>query len=878
MNNTREKRATITLNFKRDSNKKPTETDISLNSKELMIKRQAELRENQLKKIQEQKNQKLINDKKKLEIEVVENEKIEAADTKEIEISKENIDNNLEKKENFKKNDFKKGSNRNFGENNKNNENSEKSFNKFNTNKNNSFNRENGFNRDRFNKEGGFNRDRPNSFNKDVNSFNKDRKDFKTKLEEEKKKKEGEALEIKKKIEQQFELDKKKGPYKEVKTKEVVREFTEDENDNNKKIINKKISKDKTEKFANNLSTYVFNEDGELESGSKIIPSKSIRTNRKKHDKKNANNDVKLKIIQTVNIPDFITVAELANRMNEKKSDLVKKLFTLGMNVNVNQTIDAETSELLVVEFGHIPNRISESDVEKILGEEQQTEVIFRNPVVTVMGHVDHGKTSLLDALRSTKIAENEFGGITQHIGASTINVGNDKFITFIDTPGHEAFTEMRMRGTNVTDIVILVVAADDGIQNQTIEAINHVKAAGVPMIVAINKIDKVDANSQNIKNDLLQHNVILEDFGGEVMSIEVSAKNKINLDKLLETILLQAEMLNLTASVNCKASGAVIESKVDVQKGSLASLLVQKGTLNIGDIVLAGTAYGRIKKMVDDKKKTIEKATPSMVVEILGLDSTPSAGDVFNTVETEKEAREIIAYRSKRILEQKEANRTGKSFTSLLMESGETGKKQLSLIIKTDVNGSIEAINNTLNKLNNEEVNINIIHSAVGAINESDINLAYTINAFVIGFNVRATNEARNTAKEKGIEIKYYSIIYAIIDDVKALINGMLSPIVKEQYLGQAEIRKIFKITNIGKIAGCFVTDGEIHRNANVRLIRDGIVIFDGIVKTLKKSKEDVKEVKHNYECGIAIENYDDIQEKDVIECYKISEEKKVI
>lgn len=652
-------------------------------------------------------------------------------------------------------------------------------------------------------------------------------------------------------------------------------QFTKNNYDDGDKLgkMDKKISKNKEDKYTKNIHTYIFSDEDEGDS----VYNNLNRSNKfKRREKKISQNAEQQKIYKVVNIPEFISVSDLAERMNEKKSDIVKKLMTMGMRVTINQVIDADTAELIVVEFGHTPNRVSDSDIENILTKESGTEFVPRSPVVTVMGHVDHGKTSLLDALRTTKVAEGESGGITQHIGASRVEVAKDKFITFIDTPGHEAFTEMRMRGANITDIVVLVVAADDGVKDQTIEAINHTKAAKVPMIVAINKIDKEGVDPSRVKNELLQYDVIAEEFGGEVMFVEVSAKNRVNLDKLVDAILLQAEMLDLKAPIDCPASGAVIESKMDSQRGVVTTVLIQKGILNIGDIVLAGTSYGRVKKMVDDKKRAQNQVKPSMAVEILGLDSTPNAGVIFNVVANEKDARDIVSYRENKEREAKEAKRANKSVESMLQQVKGSSRKQLSLIIKGDVSGSIEAIAGSLLKLSNDDVVIDIIHSAIGSITESDVNLASASNAIIIAFNVRAINIVRDLAKEKGVEIKYYSIIYDIIDDIKSIMSGFLDPIVKEKILGQAEIRNVIKISGVGKIAGCYVTDGEVRRNASIRLIRDGVVIFDGIIKTLRRFKDDVKEVKNNYECGIAIENYDDIKEGDVIECYEKVEEKR--
>lgn len=647
--------------------------------------------------------------------------------------------------------------------------------------------------------------------------------------------------------------------------------------DDSAEKVTKKTYKDRSEKYSKNIHTYIFNEDSDDDSEIKYSLNRAKKRKNKNVNTENNKQNVQ-KSIKTVNIPELISVSDLADRMNEKKADLVKKLFSMGIKATVNQVIDADTAELLVMEFGHKSNRVSDSDIENVLNEEKGTNFVPRSPVVTVMGHVDHGKTSLLDALRTTRVAEGESGGITQHIGASRIKVSNDKFITFIDTPGHEAFTEMRIRGANITDIVVLVVAADDGIKNQTIEAINHTKAAKVPMIVAINKIDKESADPDRVKQELLQYDVVAEDFGGDTMFVNVSAKNRIGLDKLMEAITLQAEILDLKAPIDCKASGAVIESKMDAQKGVVATVLIQKGILKIGDIVLVGTSYGRVRKMTDDKKNSQEQATPSMAVEILGLNTTPNAGDIFNVVSTEKEARDIISYRERKLRETKGLMTANKNAESMLQQVKGSNRKILPIVLKCDVSGSTEAIYNSLIKLNNDEVGVDVIHSAIGSISESDVNLAVASNAIIIAFNVRATNSIKELAKNKGIEIKYYSIIYNIIDEVKSILSGLLKPTTKENIIGEAEIRNVFKISGAGKVAGCYVTSGEIRRNLNVKLVRDGIVIFDGKIKTLKRFKDDVKEVKNNYECGIAIENYDDIREKDIIECYEVIEEKRTV
>ena len=629
----------------------------------------------------------------------------------------------------------------------------------------------------------------------------------------------------------------------------------EEENNNSKNKQNSKKSIQATHYSKNkNIHTYILNDDDDDDNGfgRRRKSNKSFFKNKEKTEEV-----VHQKIIQDIELPEFITVADLAEKMNEKKADVVKKLISMGMPCTVNQTIDADTAELVVVEFGHnVVKRTTEHDIEDKLGEEQGSKFVSRAPVVTIMGHVDHGKTSLLDAIRTTHVAEGESGGITQHIGASRVEVENGKFITFIDTPGHEAFTEMRMRGASITDIVVLVVAADDGVKDQTVEAINHSKAAGVPIILAINKIDKPGADPMRVKQELLQYDIVTEDFGGEVMAVEVSAKQKIGLEKLREAILLQAEIMELKAPIDVKPAGAIIEAKMDQKRGPIASLLVQKGILKVGDLVLAGTSYGKIRKMIDDKHKPQKEASPSMAVEILGFDSVPTAGDQFYVLDEEKEVRDIIAYRERKALENKVAKRP--------------------VIIKADVNGSIEAIIGTLTKLNTPEVEIDVVHSATGAINETDVNLASVSNALILGFNVRANSNAVDLAKEKYIDIRYYSIIYNIVDDIKNILSGMLEPVKKEEIMGHAEVRQVFKITGVGKVAGCFVLDGEISRNDKVRLIRDGIVIYSGDLKALKRFKDDVKEVKSDYECGISIDNYDDIKEKDIIEGFKITEEKR--
>ncbi|MDX1917457.1 MAG: translation initiation factor IF-2 [Rickettsiaceae bacterium] len=609
---------------------------------------------------------------------------------------------------------------------------------------------------------------------------------------------------------------------------------------------------------------------------------RSLASIKRAREKERRKQEVKQeKLYREIIIPEVITVGELANRLTERVADVIKELMKLGMIANANQNIDADTAEIIVETMGHKCKRVQESDVENsmIYEEDLEEDKTTRAPVVTVMGHVDHGKTSLLDALKSTDVAAKEAGGITQHIGAYRVNLPSQKSITFLDTPGHEAFTEMRSRGAKITDIVVLVVAADDGIMTQTIEAINHAKAANVPIIVAVNKIDKPDANIEKVKNELLSHNLVPEEFGGEVIVIPVSAKQRINLDKLEEAILLVAEMAELKANANVSGSGAVIESRIDKGRGVIATLLVTRGTLKKGDLIVAGSSYGKIKKMMNDKGQEISECSPSMPAEIWGLDAAPNAGESFAVVQTEKQARDITEYRLKK-LQQKRADKVQK--TSLdemfLKATGEGGIKEFALIIKTDVHGSLEAINNSLSKIPSKDVRIKIIHEAVGAITESDVSLASASKAMILGFNVRAATNVQAAAEKEAVNIKYYSIIYNLLDDVKSIIVDMLPPIIREEYIGSVDVRQVFNITKVGKVAGSYVTRGIIKRGAGMRLIRDNIVIHEGKLKTLKRFKDDVKEVKENYECGIAFENYEDIREGDKVEVFEIIKEKRTL
>ena len=582
-----------------------------------------------------------------------------------------------------------------------------------------------------------------------------------------------------------------------------------------------------------------------------------------------------VKQVRDVVVPDNITVGELANRMAERTADVVKELMKLGIMATATQTIDGETAELVAGEFGHRVQRVSESDIEIGLSgsDDDPTSLQPRPPVVTVMGHVDHGKTSLLDAIRRTDVAAGESGGITQHIGAYQITTAAGNVITFIDTPGHEAFTEMRSRGANITDIVVLVVAADDSVMMQTIEAINHAKAAGCPTIVAVNKCDKPEANPQKVRNDLLQHEIITEDFGGDVLCVDVSAVTGAGLDKLEEAIMLQAELLELKANPDRHAEGIVVESKVERGKGSVATLLVQRGTLKQGDIFVVGAENGRVRALLDDRGQTLKSAGPGQPVEILGLNGTPMAGDSCVVVESEARAREIAEYRT-RVNRDREAARGARGSVEQMLSAIAAGEAaELPVVIKTDVHGSLEAIRVALEKLGTDQVQVRILSSGVGALSESDISLATASNAIVIGFNVRAIPQARDLAKRDGVEIRYHSIIYELIDEVKAAMGGLLSPDTQEDFIGYAEIRQVFGVSKIGKVAGCMVTEGVIKRGCKVRLLRDNVVIHEGSLKTLKRFKDEVREVREGFECGMGFENYSDLQEGDMIECFEIRE-----
>ena len=635
----------------------------------------------------------------------------------------------------------------------------------------------------------------------------------------------------------------------------------------------------------------------EVKNKSKISnqPRKKLTINKKFHqsfknkileheEKKNDNliqtKDKKKKIIKEVKIPEIISVHELAKRMAEKSADVIKALMKNGVMVTINQNIDADTAEIIAGEFGHNVKRVDEPDFNIDLKKEvdKKEDLVERAPVVTIMGHVDHGKTTLLDAFRSSSIVSKEHGGITQHIGAYRIKTKLGKFITFIDTPGHEAFTAMRARGAQVTDIVVLVVAADDGVKETTIEAINHAKAAKVPIIVCINKIDLSEANSQNVKNQLMEHEILSEEMGGKNLFVEVSAKSKINLDKLEEVILLQAEILNLKSNPSKKASGVIVESKVQQGKGSTATVLIQEGSLKVGDFFVAGPSYGKVRAMNDDLGKKIIKATPAVPVEIIGITGLPVAGDDFRVVENETKAKEIASYMLHKSKISQSEPLTKESLEKQFSDKRNEKIKELGLILKSDVQGSLEAIINGIEKFKNDEIKIKIVHKGVGEINQSDVALATASESFVIvvGFNVKPNILARDLAKRDKTEIKFFTVIYELLDYIKDSMSGLLVPEKKEVLNGKAKIKEIFKMSKIGKIAGCEVIEGKIDKKANIRLLRDNKLIYDGKLNSLQKFKEEASEVKEGSECGMVLENFQDIKQNDILESYIIEEEKR--
>lgn len=580
-------------------------------------------------------------------------------------------------------------------------------------------------------------------------------------------------------------------------------------------------------------------------------------------------------MVHEVLVPETITVAALAQKMAVKAAEVIKALMKMGMMVTINQVLDQETAMIVVEDLGHVAKPAKLDDPEAFLSEEgEQKEYVqeTRAPVVTVMGHVDHGKTSLLDYIRRTRVASGEAGGITQHIGAYHVETPRG-MITFLDTPGHEAFTAMRARGAKVTDLVVLVVAADDGVMPQTIEAVHHAKAAGVPLVVAVNKIDKPEANPERIRQELVQQGVVPEDWGGDTMFIPVSAKTGEGIDDLLESVLLQAEVLELTAAKDAPAKGIVIESRLDKGRGPVATVLIQSGTLNRGDMLLAGAAFGKVRAMLDENGRPVQSAGPSIPVEIQGLSDVPAAGEDVMALVDERKAREIALFRQGKFRDVKLAKQQAAKLENMFEQMGEGEVKTLALILKTDVQGSYEALSHALQKLSTDEVKVNILHSGVGAISESDVNLALASKAVVIGFNTRADAGARKLMESSGVDVRYYNVIYDAVDEIKAALSGMLSPEKKENVLGLAEVRNVFRITKVGQVAGCYVLEGIVKRNASVRVLRDNVVIFTGELDSLKRFKDDVREVKFGFECGLSVRNFNDIQERDQLEFFEVVE-----
>tara|TARA_B110000091_G_scaffold214179_1_gene266191 strand:+ start:942 stop:3440 length:2499 start_codon:yes stop_codon:yes gene_type:complete len=618
--------------------------------------------------------------------------------------------------------------------------------------------------------------------------------------------------------------------------------------------------------------TQALSDGGGRQRSMAAMKRKQEREKRKLLD----SNQEREKVVRDVQVPETIVVQELANRMAERVSDVVKSLMTNGMMVTQNQSIDADTAELIVQEFGHKIVRVSDADVEDVIVaiKDDPASLESRAPVITVMGHVDHGKTSLLDVIRKANVVSGEAGGITQHIGAYQVTTDDGKLFTFLDTPGHAAFTSMRSRGAQVTDIVILVVAADDSVMPQTIEAINHSKAANVPMIVAINKCDKPAGDPDKVRTELLQHEVIVEKMSGDVLDVEVSAETGAGIDTLLEYISLQSDLLELKANPNRAAEGAVIEAKLDVGRGPIATVLIQKGTLNQGDIFVVGEQWGRVRALINDQNDRVKQAGPSVPVEVLGLNGTPEAGDVLNVVSTEAQAREIADYRAQVSKDKKSALGSGTSLEQLLANAkADQNLKELPILVKSDVQGSAEAIVQAMEKIGNEEVKVRVLHSGVGAITESDVTLAEASKAPIMGFNVRANAPARQSANQKGVELRYYSVIYDLVDDIKSAASGLLSAEVRETFIGYAKILEVFKVTGVGKVAGCQITEGLARRSSGVRLLRDDVVIHEGTLKTLKRFKDEVNEVNLGQECGMAFENYEDIRADDVIEVFERQE-----
>ena len=791
-------------------------------------------------------------------------------------INRENRNNNHNNSNNY--NNYNNNNYNNYNNNNNNNQNRNQNNNYNRNNSNNNFNRNNQNNN--FNRNNNQNRNQNNNFNKN-NRINNNNDKFNKKPLDEKG--------IEKNIKNIMAV--------ETIEKEAVREYNKaidkqknnnkfDETKNTKKAKNRKsISENefdegklKSLKQSNRLSKMFDEQDGGMLDYYDLTTERGRKG--KKRNNKNQEERTKQKIFKLteIEIPESITVKDLASEMKKTTAEVIKKLLGYGIMATINNEIDFDTAYLVAQEFGINATKketVTEEDILFDDSEDKEEDLQTRPPVIVVMGHVDHGKTSLLDAIRKTNVIEGEAGGITQAIGAYKVKV-NGREITFLDTPGHEAFTAMRARGAQITDIAILVVAANDGVKPQTVEAINHAKSAGIPIIVAINKIDLPDANVEKVKQELMAYDLVPEEWGGDTIFVPISARNNQNIDQLLEMVLLEADVLELKANPNKQSKGTVIEARLDKSKGAIATMLVQRGTLDVGDTIVVGSSIGRIRAMKDDKGKNVKSAGPSTPVEIMGLTEVPEAGDTFYEVKNEKMAKHLIERRRRQARENAINNTTKVTLDNLFSQMEEGKLKVLNLIVKADVQGSVEAVKQSLEKLVNEEVRVKVIHSAVGAVNQSDVTLAKVSNAIIIAFNVRPDSTAKEMAEKDEIEIKQYSIIYQAIEDVEAAMKGMLAPKYEEKIIGNAEVRQIFKISNVGTIAGAYVLSGKVERNAGVRVIRENVVIHDGHLATLKRFKDDAKEVTKGFECGIQIENYNDIKEGDIIEAYIMEEIKR--
>ena len=808
--------------------------------------------------------------KKIVEEKIVKEEKIEKDAVQDKENKMNNVSNKAEntnidfvsknKNNNYNNNNFRNqnGQNKNFGNNNRNN---------FSNNKN--VANQNGFNRNNSNRNQNNNNFRNNNsnnnFKKPLNNKNIDRniKDIITTEIAEKSNQRDYSTKIIDKQKANRYNNQEENKKKKTRRGDLEEDFNEDKLRNLKQV--------------DKLSNMFEEQDGGMLDYYDLSTVRGKR-NKRKIKKDEERNKQKIFELKEITIPEEITVKDLAQDLKKTSAEVIKKLFDLGIMANINQNLDFDTAYLVADSFGVTANKKEEIKDEDILfddSEDKEEDLVARPPVVVVMGHVDHGKTSLLDAIRNTNVIEGEAGGITQHIGAYKVSI-NGREITFLDTPGHEAFTSMRARGAQITDIAILVVAADDGVMPQTVEAINHAKAANIPIIVAINKIDLPGANPERVKQELMKYDLVPEEWGGDTIYVPISALKNINIDNLLEMVLLEADMLNLRANPNKQAKGAVIEARLDKTQGPIASMLVQRGTLNVGDKIVVGNAIGKIRNMKNDKGKNVKEAGPSTPVEVTGLSEVPEAGDIFYEVKDEKTAKHLIEQRKLKSREQNIANNDVVTLDNLFEKMESEDLKQLSIIVKTDVQGTAEAMKSSLEKLSNEEVKVKVIHSNAGGVTESDVQLAKAAKAIIIAFNVRPVGAAKQLADKEGVEIKQYSVIYQALEDVEDAMKGMLAPVFVEKNIGNAEVRQTFRISNVGTIAGCFVLDGKLERNAGVRVIREGVVIHDGKLISLKRFKDDAKEVSKGFECGLQIENYNDIKEGDIIEAYVKEEVKR--